>query len=231
MLRELISILRSRDPLSDLTENFTTMLKKAQEAVVRAGDIFFEGTNDPKVRGRIYALDVEVNKLERDIRMQVISHLSLGLSSSDLPYCLLLTSLVKDVERIGDYAKNLSELGDLGKCSLPDDDLVAELREIRAGVESAFERLAGVFSASDRESALEMIQHGKAIGQQCESLIRRIAQNDTYDACTVAALVLGARFYKRIGGHVLNVLSSVVMPLHKVDYFDEDELEKMEAEA
>jgi len=30
---------------------------------------------------------------------------------------------------------------------------------------------------------------------------------------------------------VLNVLSSVVMPLHKVDYFDEDELEKMEARA
>jgi hypothetical protein len=38
-------------------------------------------------------------------------------------------------------------------------------------------------------------------------------------------LVLATRFYKRIGGHVLNVLSSVVMPLHKVDYYDEDEVQ------
>jgi len=230
MLRELISILRSRDPLRDMAENFTAMLRKAQEAIMRAGDIYFEGTTDPKVRGRIYALDVEVNRLEREIRMQVISHLSLGRSSSDLPYCLLLTSLVKDVERIGDYAKNLSELSDFRKLPLPDDETVAELKEIRAGVESAFERLAGVFTESDKQSALEMIQHGKAMAQQCESLIRRIAMNDSYDACTVAVLVLGARFYKRIGGHVLNVLSSVVMPLHKVDYFDEDEIQKLEAQ-
>ncbi len=32
------------------------------------------------------------------------------------------------------------------------------------------------------------------------------------------------RSYKRISGHVLNVLSSVVMPLHKIDYYDEDEV-------
>jgi hypothetical protein len=36
------------------------------------------------------------------------------------------------------------------------------------------------------------------------------------------ALVLALRYYKRIGGHPLNVLSSMVMPLHKVDFFDED---------
>ena len=39
-----------------------------------------------------------------------------------------------------------------------------------------------------------------------------------------AVLVLCARYYKRIGGHALNVLSAVVMPLHKVDYYDEDEI-------
>ena len=42
------------------------------------------------------------------------------------------------------------------------------------------------------------------------------------DACTATALALGTRYNKRIGGHVLNVLSSVVMPIHKIDYDDED---------
>jgi hypothetical protein len=36
---------------------------------------------------------------------------------------------------------------------------------------------------------------------------------------------MGARFYKRTAAHVLNVLSSVVMPLHKLDYYDEDEID------
>jgi hypothetical protein len=35
-------------------------------------------------------------------------------------------------------------------------------------------------------------------------------------------VVMGTRFYKRIAAHVLNILSSVVMPLHKLDYYDED---------
>ena len=50
-----------------------------------------------------------------------------------------------------------------------------------------------------------------------------------YDAGKTTALVLGARYYKRIGGHLLNVLSSVVMPLHKVDYYDEDEVKQVSA--
>ena len=52
-------------------------------------------------------------------------------------------------------------------------------------------------------------------------MFARIARSD-YDAATATAMVLGTRYYKRIGGHVLNVLSGVTMPLHKVDYYDED---------
>ncbi|KPJ89689.1 MAG: hypothetical protein AMS18_12265 [Gemmatimonas sp. SG8_17] len=48
------------------------------------------------------------------------------------------------------------------------------------------------------------------------------AASSSYDSNTTTAVVLGTRYYKRIGGHILNVLSSVVMPLHKIDYYDED---------
>jgi hypothetical protein len=58
--------------------------------------------------------------------------------------------------------------------------------------------------------------------------VEAIAQSP-YDAATAAALVLGTRHYKRINGHVMNVLSSVVMPLHKLDYFDEDDAASMES--
>ncbi len=100
---------------------------------------------------------------------------------------------------------------------------MAELREIRAGVEAAFAATAEVFAISDRESAVELIRQGRDVAHRCDVLVEKISRS-SYDANTATALVLGTRFYKRIGGHVLNVLSSVVMPLHKLDYYDEKEI-------
>lgn len=221
MLRELISIFRSSDPLREMGEHFAEMLRIARELTLRAGTIFCESKKDPEERTWIYEQDVRVNELERQIRKQVIAHLSLSGNTLHLPYCLLLMSLVKDVERIGDYAKNLSEIGDFYPGPLPNDENVAELGEIRAGVETAFAGLADVLDRSDKETALELMQQGKAIARRCDALVAKTAQSE-YDASTATAVVLATRYYKRIGGHVLNILSSVVMPLHKLDYYDED---------
>jgi phosphate uptake regulator len=223
MLRELLSLFRSENPLSAMAENFAEMLTLTFELTVEAGDIYFGKPVTPEERTALYERDVQVNKLERTIRKQVIAHLSLGANSSDLPYCLLLMSLVKDVERIGDYAKNLTEVPELHRDPLPDDELAAELREIRTGIEAAFTVTAEVFATSDRERAVGLIRQGRDITHRCDVLLKDIAQSD-HPAGPTAALVLGARYYKRIAGHVLNVLSSIVMPLHKLDYYDENEL-------
>ena len=132
-------------------------------------------------------------------------------------------SLVKDVERIGDYAKNLAELNDIHQGGYAEDEITLELQEIRRNVEESFKALSVVFGSSDRERAIELIRQGRDAAHRCNALIARIARSD-YDAETATALALGTRYYKRIGGHVLNILSSVVMPIHKIDYYDEDEV-------
>lgn len=223
MLRELIKIFRADDPLREIGNRFAEMLTIARELTFRAGKIYFEGQESPEERSWIYEQDVRVNVLERTIRKQVTAHLSLSGNTLDLPYCLLLMSLVKDVERIGDYAKNLTEIGEFFMGPLPEDDRVAELREIRIGVESAFDGLSNILDQSDLEVVHRLIQQGKQIARRCDALVTKTAQS-SYDASTTAAVVLATRHYKRIGGHVLNILSSVVMPLHKVDYYDEDSL-------
>ncbi|NIR44882.1 MAG: hypothetical protein GWN99_11300 [Gemmatimonadetes bacterium] len=222
MLRELLTIFRSDKPLAAMGKNFSQMLEMTNQMTIQAGVMYFTDTVAPNERTQIYKKDVQVNKLERTIRKQVIAHLSLGNWPS-LPYCLLLMSLVKDVERIGDYAKNLSELREIHPAALPDDEIVAELKEIRASVEQQFADTAQVFSTSDRERALVLTQEGRVLTHRCDALVTRIAASD-YSAGTATALALGVRFYKRIAAHVLNVLSSVVMPLHKLDYYDEDEI-------
>ncbi len=220
MFRELISIFKADNPLGRMGDNFAKMLGLTQAQTVRAGKIFFSKPPSPEERTAIYKQDVKVNKLERKIRKQVIAHLSLAGNSADVPYSLLLMSLVKDVERIGDYSKNLAEVLDVSGAVLPDDETLAELREIRQGVESTFEAVAEVFAKSDEEGAVGLIRQGRDTNHRCDTLINRIAKSD-YDAATTVAVTLATRFYKRISSHLLNILSGVVMPLHKLDYYDE----------
>ncbi|MDJ0766826.1 MAG: PhoU domain-containing protein [Myxococcota bacterium] len=223
MLRKLISIFRSESPLQAMGDNFAQMLKITEQTTIKAGGIYFGTEATPEARTWVYTQDVQVNKLERKIRKQVIAHLTISGNAADLPYCLLLMSLVKDVERIGDYAKNLSEIVDICTCPLPDDELVAELKEIRIGVEAALAATSEIFEESDVERALELTHRGHELAHRTESLIEKVARSD-YSAGLATSVVLGARFYKRLGGHALNVLSSVTMPLHKLDYYDEKQL-------
>ena len=223
MFKELLSVFRSSDPLRAMEKNFSAMLTLSYKMIISAGEMFFAGSASSQERTDLRGHDVRVNQLERQIRKQVVAHLSVSGNRPDVPYSLLRISLVKDVERIGDYAKNLANIHDIRSGALAEDEITLELQEIRRDVEESFRALSVVFGSSDRERAVELIRQGRDAAHRCEVLVARIARSD-YDAATVTALVLATRHYKRIGGHVLNILSSIVMPIHKIDYYDEDEV-------
>ena len=225
MLRELLTVFRSDNPLHAMGGDIVRMLGRTEEMTTSAGCIYLGGTAAEQDRGRLYNYDVEVNKLERDIRKRIVAHLSIPGNSSDAAYCLLLMSLVKDIERIGDYAKNLAEIEDIRSEPMPDVPIVRELQGIRQAVDGSFRAVTETFSTSDHDRAEALIEQARGIAHQSDSLIERISHSD-YDANLTAALVLGTRYYKRINGHLLNVLSSVVMPVHKIDYYDEVEIPK-----
>lgn len=228
MFKELLSLFRSDNAIAVMGEDFHKMLDLTHDLTKRAGSLFFDGA-DPAERTEISRSDVKVNKLERRIRKKVIAHMALASNSADAPYCLLLMSLVKDAERLGDYAKNLAEIYDDGGGPLPKDDNVAELRAIRDIVEDTFASVNEVFASSDVEGALGLIREGRDAMKRCDALIPKVAKSD-YSAAPTVSMVLGARYYKRILGHLLNVLSGVVMPLHKLDYFDEKVVEALRPE-
>jgi hypothetical protein len=103
------------------------------------------------------------------------------------------------------------------------------MREIRREIEGMFAEIAPVFEASDHERAVELIREGRDQTRRCDAIVGRVARSD-YGASAATSVVMGARFYKRIAAHVLNVLSGVVMPLHKLDYYDEKRLVELAPE-
>ena len=219
MLQELLRIFRGDDPLSKVADDFALMLNLTREMSHSAGQIFFGEDHDENAQDRVHKTDAEVNELERVIRRSLMTHLAIPGNSADAPYSLLLMSLVKDVERLGDYAKNLSEIVEIGPDVLPEGAELDELKLIRKKVEAAYQACANVVLSSRRGEATELIQQGRETARQCDGLVTTIGKSD-YDAATTTAFILGTRYYKRINAHVLNVLSSVVMPLDKIDYFE-----------
>lgn len=222
MLRELKALFSPQEPLAEMGQNFAQMIDLTGESVREAGEVYFKPAPlDPDLENRIRRRDIKVNKLQRKIRRQVVAHLSLERRRSDVPYCLLVMSLVKDVERLGDYAKNLAGIRAIHPDPLPDDDIVRELAGIRDWIDGDYEALWDVFETHDEKRADALIVAGRNITRRLDGMINETADAG-YSGRTTAVLVLGMRFYKRIVAHLVNVLTGVVQPLHKLDYYDED---------
>jgi hypothetical protein len=89
--------------------------------------------------------------------------------------------------------------------------------------ESTLTLLADVFERSDLERALALTRQGRDLARRCNVLLDRISRSG-HHARAVTVLAPGTRYYKRLNNHVPNLPSSVTMPLHKVDYYDEKSL-------
>jgi phosphate uptake regulator len=226
MLKRLFSVLKGEYPLEQASGRFHTMLELAREMMLEADAMFWGKELTPDERTALYEKDVRLNKLQRQVRKAVITSLS-GPTPSDVPYGLLLMSLVKDIERLGDYAKNLTEVAGMthpqGNRILPEDEITGELRQISEAVMQLAREAQSVYSGGQRERARELTVQGRGIAKRCDRLVMRVAQSE-YSAALAVDLTLSVRFYKRLQGHLLNLLSSVLMPLHKLDYYDESSL-------
>lgn len=222
MLEKLFSIFSGKSPGHRSTADFTEMMSIARGLVLDASEVYWGKELSPEARTELYSRDVKLNKLERDVRVSVVAQLASPVAS-DVPYGLLIMSLVKDVERLGDYAKNLTEVARMSGVShkdLPDDEVLGELAEIRRSVDKLASEAASVYASADRDRAQSLTVEGRSVAKRCDKLVERIAKQD-YSAAVAVNLTLATRFYKRIQGHLLNLLSSVIMPLHKLDYYDE----------
>ena len=218
MWSELIELLRPGTPMEGLSDDFEKMYGIVQQMGRTVRPHIFDHSLSIEQRSEIYKLDIQVNKLERSIRKRVVNHVT--MSRNHIPYCLLLMSLVKDVERMGDYIKNISEVSELGGGSIPGGELRTELGELADTAMVLLDEAFQIFKEQDEERANELVQVGRMAGKRCDNLLVELAKSD-FDAAETTSMVLLTRFYKRLGGHLLNVLSSVIMPLHKVDFYDE----------
>ena len=175
---------------------------------------------DPRTVGpELRATDHRVNEAEREIRRELVVHASVH-GGIDTPAVLIYMSIVKDVERVGDYAKNLYDLASDG-ADLTTSQHAAHYVQLRDEVSRQISDVAAAFGERDTERSRTLLDRGDELLDAFDDAVSRLVK-DEHPSRTAVAEALTYRYLKRIVAHLLNVLSAVVMPLDQLDYFDED---------
>jgi phosphate uptake regulator len=201
--------------LRRMLHNFEEMLEMDKRLFLLVLDAL-KGRVDPlSVHSDVYKRDIEINRRERAIRKDVVEHMTLH-PKGDVPASLVLMSVVKDAERLGDHGKNLLEAAQLMTKPLNEFQYGAEILEIADRVIRVFDKTIIAFKESNTELATEVVREESAMTKRCDALITRVAKSDLSANEAVCTAML-ARFLKRCEAHLSNIASSVVLPLHKMD--------------
>lgn len=171
------------------------------------------------VNHELRSTDRMVNRLEREIRRELLVHSSV-FGGIDTPAVLVYMSIVKDIERVGDYAKNILDLARDGAdfSVLPDAE---EWRTLARDISRYIEDAGDAFRDRETGRCRSLISRGDKMLDSFDDQVSSLVRNGEAEPQAVAR-ALAFRYLKRVVAHLMNLLSAVVMPMDRLDYFDED---------
>ncbi|MEZ5065770.1 MAG: phosphate uptake regulator PhoU [bacterium] len=224
MFKSLLSFMAGHDWTKEIVESFDEMVGLAEKNFGLCADHLLTPENAAAIRDELYARDREINEHERTIRRRVITHIAARPSEHEIPTAIVLTSLVKDAERIGDYVKNLYEVHRIHDDVLTRESYDRHFDGIRTTVKKLFADVRKSFRDGNAEAARDAITRGRETMRRCEAEIREIAATEKSVPVAVALVLIG-RHLKRIVAHLVNIATAVVVPADRIDYYDERGLE------
>lgn len=201
--------------LERMRTEFGQMLDAGRHVFDTAANAFLGGTDVEVIRKDLFKTDKRINRAERRIRREIVVHASVH-GAVEFPACLVLMSIVKDAERVGDYGKNLFDLAELAPRA-PEGEQRDSLVQLKDRISQMMAGCREVFDSNDKEEATRLIVKAKEIEDVCDEKVRPLVQGTLVDEMA-PAYVLAYRYFKRVASHIRNVASSVVQPLHKLDF-------------
>jgi len=149
----------------------------------------------------------------------VFNHLAVaGLEK--LPSGLVLVSIIIDIERIGDYTKNIVELAMNHPTRLYGGQFESDLQRVEAAVEHNFTQTKACFEKADKEAAQELLEQYEWVSRVCDQCLFRLVKEEdkSIGSGDAVSLALYFRWLKRINSHLRNITTSVVNPFDRIGF-------------
>lgn len=223
MFKKWLAIFK-KDTLMDRAYQRSYMMLDITREMYSAAKESLRHKEDTEIDLDIYDKDIEVNLFEREVRRNVFNHLAVA-GSDRLPSGLALVSIIIDIERIGDYTKNIVDLALNHPGKLYGGKLEKDLQSVETAVEDNFSRTRKCFESCDEASALKLLKEYEWVNPICDkNLIGLIKEEDkTIRPGDAVSLAMYFRWLKRINSHLRNITTSVVNPFDRIGFIPEKE--------
>ncbi len=217
-MKELLYIFRKKSDIDMIFEQTYEILSKEFEMFQNVRKTLRE-TNKSESEIDINKEDKKINKFQMESRRKIFTDLALS-GAGDLNAGLILMCIITDVERIGDYFKNIVELAKDHPKKLKGGDVEDIVQKIEKRMIKIFKLTIESFKVKDEDKARGAMNLHSKITRDIDNLLHKLLRNKIggLNAGEAIALTLYLRFLKRITSHLTNIASSVVNPLERIGY-------------
>jgi len=219
MFENILSFWKGREFMTQALKEFKEMLEGSETMFGLVCQRLIHNQNAEDLREKVYSIDQKINAREKNIRKNIVEHLILQ-PTVDVSACLVLMSVVKDAERLGDYCKNLYEVTDLLEKPLDQEKYKKMFNGIDEELAQVFKDTKTAFIESNESVAALSWEHKAKISKRCDEVIEQLAKSNI-STNEAVCFTLIARHYKRLSSHLVNIATSVILPVSKLDYYDE----------
>ena len=219
MFKQIFEIFKS-DSLYEQALSECHEMLAIDETMLEASVSSLRKSDSSKIDIDIYAMDKKINEFERDVRRKVMTHLAIG-GKNDIGSGLVLVSVVIDIERIGDYTKNIYDLALNHPKKLDGEELENRLSGMENATKELFVSSIDSFKNQDIEKARSIMgSYKEKISIQSDSIVNDIISNkfSSLKPDKATSIALYSRYLKRIAAHSKNLISSIVNPFERIGY-------------
>lgn len=223
MYKKFLELFGKENLLDQAIETTIKMLETDREMYLASVESLRQRDNT-ELPFDIYEKDKEINKYERKVRRNVLTHLTVSGTHNIVPG-LVLVSIVIDVERIGDYTKNITELATAHPKKLHGGIFENDLTEIEQVVKERFDKITDVIANMDTSKARSMMSDHRNISSKCDRILHEIIdeKDKSLGPGDATVLALYFRYLKRIAAHLTNIASSIVNPFPRIGFRPKNE--------
>lgn len=214
----------SDKPLEEIEALIVQMLHDDRHTFDLAINSLVGGTDAKSVGKEVRKSDKRVNRAEREVRRRLIVHAAIAGERVDLTRVLIAMSVIKDAERVGDQCKNIWDLADAGLDFSNAEDL-KWLKGLRDQTSRFIAECARIYQSRDTEAVHTLVPEMDEVLDQYDECVLSQLESEAAARDAVARALL-CRYLKRITAHLMNVITSLVMPLERLDYYDEKKADR-----
>jgi phosphate transport system protein len=207
---------RSKGLLNQALEKTQAMIETVAKTYSYVREYLLRGVK-PDVD--VYGRDRYVNTLNREIRRLIAEHLV--LKPGDDPVAgLVLLNVNIDLERVGDFTKNMHEVAEAyaGPITESKYHRLPELLDIEGLVKQDFALTLKAFSEFDSAAARQVCDNHRKLAPKTNELINELFVFTEVSVKDAVMAVLVCRYTKRINAHLMNVASTIINPFDWVSY-------------